>query len=58
MLRADVDASINNLVEHGHAILVGEALEGVLSARQLPHAIETGFQQQLKLGFGGLADVS
>ena len=30
LLRADVDASINNLVEHGHAILVGEALEGVL----------------------------
>ena len=25
-----MDASINNLVEHGHAILVGEALEGVL----------------------------
>ena len=25
-----MDASINNLVEHWHAVLVGEALEGVL----------------------------
>ena len=29
-LRADVDASINDLVEHFHAMLVGEALERVL----------------------------
>ena len=32
LLRADVDASINNLVEHWYAILVGEALEGILCA--------------------------
>ena len=30
LLRADMDASINDLVEHFHAMLVGEALEGVL----------------------------
>ena len=30
LLRADVDAFVDDLVEHFHAMLVGEALEGVL----------------------------